>query len=195
MCEKKTKVCSKCKIEKPLTEYCKDKKVKDGFSIYCKKCKSEYDKKWRENNREKWKKSVLKYKEKNRETIAEKSRLYRKENLDKTRVSQRNWREKNPNYGKLSRQRRKARLKEATIENFSYEELLDFWIENEINYKECFYCEKEMLEGPEHIDHYYPLAKGGTHERANLRPSCASCNSRKHAKDPEVFMEELKNGV
>ncbi|MFF1597681.1 HNH endonuclease [Streptomyces mirabilis] len=29
------------------------------------------------------------------------------------------------------------------------------------------------------VDHVIPLAKGGTHDRANLRVLCRSCNSRK----------------
>lgn len=30
-------------------------------------------------------------------------------------------------------------------------------------------------------DHVKPLAKGGPHILANIRPACVSCNSRKHA--------------
>jgi hypothetical protein len=42
----------------------------------------------------------------------------------------------------------------------------------------CAYCQ-----GPyEHLDHSIPLSKGGTHWPANLRPSCATCNMRKHTK-------------
>jgi 5-methylcytosine-specific restriction endonuclease McrA len=42
----------------------------------------------------------------------------------------------------------------------------------------CAYCG-----GPhEHWDHVIPLAKGGKHCLANLRPACARCNHSKHAK-------------
>ena len=44
----------------------------------------------------------------------------------------------------------------------------------------CVYCG-----GPyEHIDHFYPLSKGGQHSLANLVPSCKKCNQSKSAKIP-----------
>ncbi|MFC9635339.1 HNH endonuclease [Streptomyces mirabilis] len=44
-----------------------------------------------------------------------------------------------------------------------------------------------------HIDHYKPLAKGGAHTLANLRPACADCNLRKSAKWP--FTAEMRAEV
>lgn len=41
----------------------------------------------------------------------------------------------------------------------------------------CCYCG-----GPsEHVDHFYPIAKGGTDHWWNLRPACGTCNRRKAA--------------
>ena len=34
-----TKICSKCKIEKPITEFHKNKSKKDGYGHICKKCR------------------------------------------------------------------------------------------------------------------------------------------------------------
>ena len=39
----KTKVCTKCKEHKPLNEFHKSKKYKDGLHYECKSCKKEYD--------------------------------------------------------------------------------------------------------------------------------------------------------
>lgn len=36
--EKGTKICSRCKRELPISEFCKDKTRKDGVYCYCKKC-------------------------------------------------------------------------------------------------------------------------------------------------------------
>ena len=36
------KTCTKCFIEKPITEYSLDKKNKDGFFSYCKVCQKAY---------------------------------------------------------------------------------------------------------------------------------------------------------
>ena len=38
--EKGTKVCSKCKMELPISEFGKHKATKDGLRCYCKKCES-----------------------------------------------------------------------------------------------------------------------------------------------------------
>jgi protein-arginine kinase activator protein McsA len=46
------KKCHKCKIEKPLIHFCVNKSKKDGFNDICKSCKKEYNKKYREINRE-----------------------------------------------------------------------------------------------------------------------------------------------
>lgn len=46
--EKGTKVCSKCKRELPISEFCKDKSRVDGLQNYCKGC----NKKYYEDNKE-----------------------------------------------------------------------------------------------------------------------------------------------
>jgi uncharacterized protein YnzC (UPF0291/DUF896 family) len=33
-----SKICSKCKLEKNISEFWKEKKKKDGLQIYCKDC-------------------------------------------------------------------------------------------------------------------------------------------------------------
>lgn len=49
---KQVKKCSKCKIEKELDQFGKLSKSKDKHNSYCKKCKSNYDKQWNQNNKE-----------------------------------------------------------------------------------------------------------------------------------------------
>lgn len=55
--------------------------------------------------------------------------------------------------------------------------------------KRCANCTK-LLNGKFHVDHIYPIAKGGTNYSENLQLLCASCNFRKHAKDPFVWANE-----
>ena len=40
MSDKKTKVCSKCKVVKSVDEYNKDKSKKNGIKSQCKECRS-----------------------------------------------------------------------------------------------------------------------------------------------------------
>jgi hypothetical protein len=49
------KRCSMCKKLKPRTEFYKESSRKDGITGYCKPCKLEKTKKWREQNPEKMK--------------------------------------------------------------------------------------------------------------------------------------------
>lgn len=69
MCETNKKVCNKCGDEKPLTKeyFYANKLNKDGFCIYCKDCKREFDKKYRQENEELIKERKKKYYEKNKQ--------------------------------------------------------------------------------------------------------------------------------
>ncbi|MDQ3704483.1 MAG: hypothetical protein M3437_04535 [Chloroflexota bacterium] len=41
-----TKICRKCKAAKPLTEFSRDAKSKDGLNSQCKQCVREYQRQW-----------------------------------------------------------------------------------------------------------------------------------------------------
>ena len=47
------KKCTKCGIEKPLTEFHKHKETKDGLYGRCKQCARQYDKEYYAKNKEK----------------------------------------------------------------------------------------------------------------------------------------------
>lgn len=52
--------------------------------------------------------------------------------------------------------------------------------------KVCYWCRKPCAVAY-HVDHYFPLARGGTHAISNLVISCPTCNMRKGAKNPLDF--------
>ena len=66
------KKCSKCKIQKPLTEFNKDKTKKDGLDNKCKTCKAQYY----VQNKEKIAKQQVQYRSENREKILEQKAQY-----------------------------------------------------------------------------------------------------------------------
>jgi len=81
MCE--TKICSKCNLDKKLSEFSFRKDSKDGYRGYCKVCESDQKKlyrdndivkerneNWRKNNPDKVKKHVEKYAENNADSIS-----------------------------------------------------------------------------------------------------------------------------
>lgn len=83
-----TKVCSKCKIEKDVSEFYKDRRAKDGFTYLCKSCKSEYDKKWMSENIDKFMETRSRWirKDSNKEKVREYMKQYRDKNRDKIRA-------------------------------------------------------------------------------------------------------------
>lgn len=47
----------------------------------------------------------------------------------------------------------------------------------------CAYCGRSLRRGF-HVDHRWPLSKGGTNRRGNLQPLCAGCNLTKGDRIP-----------
>lgn len=52
----------------------------------------------------------------------------------------------------------------------------------------CAICKNSLRSGY-HVDHIYPIARGGKHEKSNVQLLCPSCNVRKSAKDPIQYMQ------
>jgi len=93
------KICNKCKIEKSVENFGKDKTKKDGLHTQCKSCEKEwreknkekikeyhkdYSKKYYQNNKEKLKKvNDKKCIENNKERLKEREKLYRQKNKHK----------------------------------------------------------------------------------------------------------------
>ena len=55
------KKCKKCGVQKPLSDFYKNKRTKLGVGSYCKICNTATNKKWAEENWEKRRASNLKY--------------------------------------------------------------------------------------------------------------------------------------
>lgn len=56
----------------------------------------------------------------------------------------------------------------------------------------CFWCNRDISGGAHTIDHYIPLARGGSNYAANIVLACAPCNSSKGNKMPEEFITYLE---
>lgn len=153
--------------------------------------KREHDKRYREENREKISGGKKKWYEENRDRLREdrkknreKKREYNKKYREaNSRVSSRKVREYNKKYNEENRDkksvveaRRRARKAAVLTIPFTSEQLAA----RLSMYPGCWMCG-----GPkEGSDHVKPLAKGGAHILANLRPACKPCNSKKKDKWP-----------
>lgn len=79
------KTCAKCKKEKDITNFVKDKNRKDGVFSYCKQCVVPLTKKWNDENKnnEKFKQERLQYRQKNKNKKSIYDQQYRLKNLEK----------------------------------------------------------------------------------------------------------------
>lgn len=105
-----TKTCTKCNVQKPITEFGNDKSKSDGKQPSCKNCKSQTDKAYKSTNRDKVKENDKRYYEQNSEAIKARvkqwyqankehhlarSKLWRKNNYDKWVSGKKRWLEAN----------------------------------------------------------------------------------------------------
>lgn len=198
----KTKVCSRCKAEKPMSEFSPRPERAGGLAVRpkCKLCNVLVTKEWRKKKKEfdpEGYKSMLKRHRLNcdpervKETkdasyrrcfdrepwkFRAKSRAWWEKNKEKARKSVREWGKRNPLKRREACLRRKARMKGVPIEAVDREKVF------RRDGGRCQMCKKEVdktaLRGW-HLDHIVPLYFGGEHSMANVRVLCPTCNLSK----------------
>jgi 5-methylcytosine-specific restriction endonuclease McrA len=181
------KICASCLKLKPISEFYKDARSKDGLYTRCKKCHSKSTKKWQESNAEKFKEDNMKWKNTHKKQRNEQNKKWARAHPEKRRKTFAAWRNKNPEYGKNWRknnkekirhyaQNRRARVRgnggELTVEEWNA--VLDFY-----GYQ-CLCCGKGDVKLT--IDHVIPIFQGGKYSVDNVQPLCGPCNSRKKDK-------------
>src|SRR5437762_2270693 len=106
------KLCSKCRINKSITDFSKNSTMKDGYSHYCKKCAREATLKWRNRNEEKIVASNKQYYEKNREKKIKYTQVYYRNHIEHMRELAKE--RENPQKSKLRNANRRARKAQAS---------------------------------------------------------------------------------
>lgn len=182
-----TKACTKCGEVKPLSEYSRDRRLRDGKRAVCKPCACTSTRKWYAENRE----HAAEYRSENRERRAEDNARWCDENRDyRTRYAAEyrarpevearrveyaaEYRAANPHIGWESEFRQRA-LKYGfgylvpSMQKVTREDLI------RIHGDKCRHCS-----GPfESADHWpIPVSQGGHHAAYNMVPSCMDCQRR-----------------
>lgn len=193
-----TKICSKCKTEKPNTNeyFAFANKSKGLLKNKCKMCDKEYYKNNRnkmiEHSKEYYKNNkavVQEYKKQyyknNREEVIKKSIEYRNNNTD--RVSEYLKEYQKNNKDKMVFYASKRRILEngngGSYTQEQWQETLEYF-----DYK-CAYT-GECIKGNLHIEHIIPITKGGTNYIWNLIPSTPHANISKRNKDMEDWYRD-----
>ena len=104
-----TKICSKCKEGKPLSEFYTNKNYSTGYATYCKKCSRIAAKEWREKNKERAKEISQNWNKANKEKALEQNkkrvRKWRSNNREKANAAVREYKKKNPEKTKAEARR------------------------------------------------------------------------------------------
>ena len=115
------------------------------------------------------------------------TRKWQREHPEKVNAWAKRWRKNNPEKASLLWKRRDYRERNAGG-SFTLEE----WNAKleEYNYR-CAYCGCELNSDTVTTDHKIPLSRGGTNYIDNLVPACSLCNSKKHTKTAEEYLESI----
>ena len=167
------KQCTKCGEEKPIEAFSRNAASKTGYRPACKVCdraginkqgRRAYEKKYWSGAKGSEKKARIKQcREKKLEAYTAVLQAYRKTDTFKARH-------------RAHAATRRARMRDAFIEAVDYQTIY------EVSSKTCVYCGKPLDFEEVEFDHFIPIAKGGRHERSNIRVSCLRCNRVKGAR-------------
>jgi 5-methylcytosine-specific restriction endonuclease McrA len=187
------KVCTKCGIEKPRTEFNKHPKLRDGLRPSCRECdrqvqRAHYAAKGEEvraknrefyaQNREAMRERIRQHTAKNHDAKLAYMREYNAANAERIRAYAKEYRQRFPDYTKAKQQEYRAR-ELAAGGCFTAQEWRDLC---DLYNHTCLCCgkkEPEVTLGPDHV---VPLSRGGSNDIGNIQPLCFPCNNRKRAR-------------
>lgn len=163
-----SKICAKCKIEKPVEEFPKTNRNRSGIGSRCLVCTKEQRKQigatYYKNNIEKCHDSATKWRSNNKEAVAAIERTYRLNHPEQIKTKLANYAKNNSDKINANQARRKARLLLA----------IPAWVNFDL--VEEFYAEARYLSSTSptefHVDHIVPLQSDivcGLHWEGNLQ--------------------------
>ncbi len=186
-----SKPCRLCGETKPLEQFSRNKRFKDGRERRCRTCRSVAYEAWRVKHLDERREYQREWYARNPEAKRQHDAAHRQRHAEKRRASAREWREANPEHYRASHRAWRAanrdvmraqsylrRARERGAPGTATAEQIRARVEYYGG--KCWICGAPW----EHIDHVKPLARGGSNWPANLRPACSSCNYAKGSKWP-----------
>ena len=148
----------------------------------CRECINRILRENRKSRKTQIKEAKARYYHNRRDEMLQQQAEYRKENSEKCRA-------RSIRYGSAHKQQRaiyasmrygmkKARMKSPNDTKPIYERARN------AKRIRCYICGRLVPIKKRHVDHIFPLSKGGLHVSENLGIACASCNESKRDKHP-----------
>jgi 5-methylcytosine-specific restriction endonuclease McrA len=198
------KTCNECGIEKPVSEYDKNKLGRFGLRSECKACRKIY-KKERVNRPEHI--ARIQSPEYKTRRNAKSRELYKKIPPEKKAAMSKRWsarmqdpeiKERYRQINKIYRQtprgravlraaeQRRRALELGSSGTFTKDDIT-LMFKNQKG--RCWYCQTKLKRYE--IEHRIPLSRGGSNNPSNLVLSCVTCNRSKGAKLPHEWSDRL----
>lgn len=193
--------CSKCLVEKPLSEFYKKQPSRGGHDSCCKACKLAYAAAYREANREALCKKQKVYDAENKVRldvyraeyrVRNKSKIQEKKKRDYLRDPQKiidrsiEWSKANPEIHKSYFHNTRAK-KKGIQGRLSRDIITTLLVTQSGN---CAACNLPLTV-PYHVDHIVALSNGGLNIDSNIQLLHPLCNARKGVLPNEEFLKQL----
>jgi 5-methylcytosine-specific restriction endonuclease McrA len=177
--------CYHCKEDLPVEVFGKNRTKRRGVQDYCRDCMTvavvashkknplwkAYKKQWAEKNKDKVAAHFKKW-------YAVAGRAFYKAHADAYREVKLAWAHRNREHCRLNSEAYRIRKIAApgTLTKQQWFEVIakHDWC--------CAYCGEPLNHNTLSMDHVIPLARGGSHEAANIVPACRACNASKGKK-------------
>lgn len=191
------KICTVCGELKSIDSFSKLKSAQDGHQFRCKKCQSDYNKKYSERfphkkheyyivNKDRMRDKERAYRAENKEWYIEYQSKYRYENKDRIARLYKEWKSKNKEKVLATNHKYRARKRELECD-YNSQDLVDLF---EWQHGLCFWCDcilvypfsSRHINRKTHLDHIVPLSRNGKNILENVVWACQSCNLSKHNK-------------
>lgn len=177
------KKCPKCKEEKQVDYFYKNRTKKDGYSDWCKECNKVFKREYRKthlgqnkNAQKRWMETHKEYYKTyfKTETGKEKRKIFRKTNA-----------------GKMV-EARYAYKRRTLLKSFLNDLTSSQWedVKKNQNYT-CLHCGRKEPEIKLTMDHIIPVSLNGHNTVSNIQGLCKQCNSRKNNKIDSTAMTAL----
>ncbi len=197
-----TKLCTRCRVEKPSSEFHARRYRAGGLQAKCKPCLRALKRESRARHHESVRASLARYREAHPEQVRawnlrqKAANRLKPELVEKERARSKQWRAANPQRARAGVERwvvanpdryrqlqRKSDMTRKARKSAAFIEPIDPSVVFDRSNGVCGICDGAVERNePWEVDHIMPLSKGGVHSYANVQLAHRKCNRSKGAR-------------